>query len=697
MFKFKRVKIKNFLSIKDVDLVLEKRGLTLIEGKNTGNSTFESNGSGKSTILNSITYALYGQTSYGLRADDVVNRQEDKDTAVILYIEVDGQAYRIERYRKHKTHKNKVKLFQGKTELTGKSTKDTDKQIQDLFGVDYNTYMNSIVQGQGEAEVFSKASDKGKKEILENITNIAIYKKAQDIAKEKVKERNLDREKIDRDIEETKRHLVNLQDRVDEEKESYQETLNSIKETENKIIDLEEELSEHMLTLPEGLEDRLSHLTALEAPRLPQRPEMTSEELKLQEKLDNTSNHLETSIERITKEHKDEIETLKGKKRDIDNQVQPVLSNLSVLKSDVSRKKGELNNLDLSNTCPTCGQEVNKEHIADEYHRINSEILETEENINYIENVYHNELIPLVNNLETDIREKENKFDELVGTTRKQYQKEMDAIQTDIRETREAIEKEARDRFESEQLEHRELMYERDQLQKEKHAFESKKGNIEYSIKSEKSMLERLNALPKPKDRTQAIEELTDSLRESHTEKLACLDKIEKYEDVVKIYSNAGVRSVVLDLVTPFLNEKANEYMATLSGSDIEILFTTQTQNKDGSTADKFDIEIRNNNGGNLYKANSEGEKKRIDLAISFAIQDLVLSKSELRTNIALYDEVFEGLDEIGSENVIKLLRERQEKVESIFVITHNSHLKSMFENVITVEKKDGFTHLISE
>lgn len=697
MFKFKKVKIHNFLSIKDIELNLEKRGLTLIEGKNTGNSTFESNGSGKSTILNSITYALYGQTSYGLKADDVVNRQEDKDTSVILYVDIDGQAYRIERYRKHKTHKNKVKLFQGNTELTGKSAKDTDSKIQELFGVDYNTYMNSIVQGQGEAEVFSKASDKGKKEILENITNIAIYKKAQEIAKGKVKEKIIDKDRVERDISETERHLENIRERVAEETESYKQTLNSIEDVKTTIREMERQLSEHVESYPEGLDDRLDYLDSLRAPTLPQKPELTPEEQALQTKLSNTQIHLEGSKELLRRNHEDEINALKEQKNNIDKQVQPILTHVAVLKDTLQRKKNDLQNLDVNDTCPVCGQKVDKSHIQTEYEKLSKEVVDLEAEISYTEGVYNNELTPLVDKLDYDIASKQNSYGELLHTADRQYQQELEDLNRQIKELRDAVEREQRNNFEQAQAEYQQRMTEREQLSKVQVQFENKKQNVEYSLQSEKGVLERLQALPKPKDRTDAITELEESLAELNVEKLACLDKIEKYEDVVKIYSNAGIRSVVLDLVTPFLNEKANEYMATLSGSDIEILFTTQTENKDGSMADKFDIEIINNHGGNLYKGNSEGEKKRIDLAISFAIQDLVLSKADMKTNIAFYDEVFEGLDEVGSENVIKLLKSRQDKVDSIFVITHNSHLKAMFENVITVEKKDGFTHLINE
>lgn len=137
--------------------------------------------------------------------------------------------------------------------------------------------------------------------------------------------------------------------------------------------------------------------------------------------------------------------------------------------------------------------------------------------------------------------------------------------------------------------------------------------------------------------------------------------------------------------------------MSTLSGSDIEIRFSTQTENADGSLKDKFDLEVINGSGGDTYQANSEGEKKRIDLAISFAIQDLVQSKANIAVNLGLYDECFDGLDSIGCENVIKILKERQKNISSIFVITHNDNLKPLFENVVTMQKTEGNSFLVEK
>ena len=187
MVKFIKVEMQNFMSIKNATLELDNRGLILIEGENNSNDSYVSNGSGKSSSLSAITYALYGKTEKGLKADEVVNNQEKKNTYVKLTFMVGETTYTIERYRKHKEHKNKVILLENGSDITGSTNDVTDRKIQDLFKIDFNTYVNAIVYGQGDMPMFSQATDKGKKEILESITGVEVYKLAHEKAKDKMK------------------------------------------------------------------------------------------------------------------------------------------------------------------------------------------------------------------------------------------------------------------------------------------------------------------------------------------------------------------------------------------------------------------------------------------------------------------------------------------------------------------------------
>ena len=144
--------------------------------------------------------------------------------------------------------------------------------------------------------------------------------------------------------------------------------------------------------------------------------------------------------------------------------------------------------------------------------------------------------------------------------------------------------------------------------------------------------------------------------------------------------------------MTPFLNERANYYLSKLTESTIEVEFTTQEKLKNGKIKDKFSVKVTNIHGDDEYKGNSNGEKRRVDVAINMALQDLVSSRSNKKLDIIVYDEVFDGLDEIGCNTVIELLQEKAKIFGTVIVITHNEHLKQLFNKYLNVVKEDGRT-----
>lgn len=627
MFLFKKVTITNFRSIGNVTLNLENRGLVLIEGVNNTNQTYLSNGSGKSTLLSAIPWALYDITPEGAKADDVINNQAGKNTSVILDFEVDGTPYRIERYRKHKTHKNKVRLLQGDTELTESSVALTNKRILELFGIDLNTFLNSIMYGQGDVEIFAKASDKGKKEILENIANISIYQEAQNIAKEHLAEIGLQETALrsEREVLATKQGEVFYQEQT--EAETYKRTADLIKHQKQELDNL---IDEHT--------------------RVVEQQQFNLDSLNVQEET------LKKQLSEI--EEPETPQELTEKYNNFAQQIGQLESLLQAGNTEIKRLEGLIHSLGTSENCYACGTPLDVTHREVEREKLQRQIQMEQEKVAPI-----NQALPVYH---TQLAEKKQELDQIyhtingINAQKQQLTSQLIALENNRQNVQQAG------------------------------------ATLESRIEMSKTQLTNLESLPKPKKRTQELNALKVEI-DALDAKLEGLAKdIQEYKAVVnEVFSNKGVRSHVLDLTTPFLNEKANNYLASLSGADIQINLDTQKRNQDGTLADRFDLQIINGSGGNDYKTNSAGERKRIDLAIALAIQDLVFSKSNLATNLVIYDECFDGLDSIGCENVIDILKAKQATVGSIFVITHNENLKALFEKVITVEKVNGITSLV--
>ena len=162
--KFKTLTITNFMSYKTAVLNLEKRGLTLIEGQKNGVTSF-SNGSGKTNLLESIIWCLWG-TLYSKKvpANDVVFDGKG-DCSVSL--EVDN--FVVTRYRKHRRFKNELHLFIDGKDARGAKDDDTQEKINKLLGSTFESFSQSVFLGQGVLKSFASATETERKIILEKL------------------------------------------------------------------------------------------------------------------------------------------------------------------------------------------------------------------------------------------------------------------------------------------------------------------------------------------------------------------------------------------------------------------------------------------------------------------------------------------------------------------------------------------------
>lgn len=628
MFLFKKVVIDNFRSIGHIELDLYNQGLTLIEGINDTNQTYLSNGAGKSSLLDSITWALFDRTAEGIKADEVVNATVGKNTSVVLHFEVDDTPYRVERYRKHSKHKNKVFLYQGDNNLSLNSNASTNKEILDLFGIDINTYLNSIMYGQGDVEIFAKATDKGKKEILDNIANISLYKDAQKVAKRKASEFELLVTRKTSQITETNMRRDSLIALERQEEAKYKDTEALITQQKGELATLEEQIikvSAETLTYKSGIQQEINQLSL---------------ELDTIEPNANPQELLEEFNSFKTK-----VTELKHIKQTLDNSLHQV----------------ELKEQSLSNdtNCYVCGALLDTEHREQERLKLNSERAELISKITPAK-----EALPA---LEGMLADKKRLVDE-VYQANEHLNKQREQVQQSINNANQRL-----------NLKDNELQ------------------QMNNTVTLKRTQIQQLESLPKPEGKKAELAKVEEDAKNLEKELLELNNQINEYNILSKdVFANTGVMSHVLDLTTPFLNEKANEYLSILSGSDIQIEMDTQTTNKDSTVSDKFSLTVFNGSGGSEYKANSAGERRRIDLSIALAIQDLVFSKSNLATNLVVYDECFDGLDSVGCENVIDILKKKQATVGTIYVITHNENLKPLFDNVLTIKKVNGFSELVT-
>jgi DNA repair exonuclease SbcCD ATPase subunit len=103
MINFKTLTVRNFMSVGNATqgIDFDRRDLTLVLGENLDlGGDGSRNGTGKTTIINALSYALYGQALSNIRKDNLVNKTNAKHMLVSLDFNVGGKDFKIERGRK---------------------------------------------------------------------------------------------------------------------------------------------------------------------------------------------------------------------------------------------------------------------------------------------------------------------------------------------------------------------------------------------------------------------------------------------------------------------------------------------------------------------------------------------------------------------------------------------------------------------
>lgn len=150
------------------------------------------------------------------------------------------------------------------------------------------------------------------------------------------------------------------------------------------------------------------------------------------------------------------------------------------------------------------------------------------------------------------------------------------------------------------------------------------------------------------------------------------IDVISKMNTLVK----RDFRGFLLSSVIEFISKKAKEYAIDIFGTP-ELEFKLDGNNIDISYS------------GKTFENLSGGEKQRVDLILQFAIRDMMSQYLSFTSNILVLDEIFDGLDILGTTNVLNLISKRLTDVESVFIISHNESLEIPYDDIITVVKDE--------
>jgi len=193
MIRIKDLTVKNFMSVGNQTQAVDfnKEQLTLVLGENLdqgGDDSGSRNGTGKTTIINALSYALYGQALTNIKRNNLINKTNSKGMLVTLHFEKNGQDFRIERGRSP----NVLKFYINDQEqdLIDESQGDsrkTQEDINNLLGMSHDMFKH-IVALNTYSEPFLSMRANDQRAIIEQLLGITLLTEKADVLKEKIKE-----------------------------------------------------------------------------------------------------------------------------------------------------------------------------------------------------------------------------------------------------------------------------------------------------------------------------------------------------------------------------------------------------------------------------------------------------------------------------------------------------------------------------
>ena len=359
MIIFKTLSYKNFLSTGNykTTINLRKNYNTLVSGDN---------GSGKSTMLDALTFSLFGKSFRGINIPLLVNSINEKDCEVEIEFSIGKTDYKIIRGIKPK----KFEIYKN-GDMLDQDAKSVDYQKileEQIIKMTYKSFCQVVVLGSSNYIPFMKLSAKDRRFVVENLLDIDVFSVMNTLVRSRlqmVKEYIKD---IDYKVELTKEKVDSTNKLIEtlEKKsiESIDKCKDDIEEASKQISELREETKEHLENLEKLLE-------------------------KIKDK-DTTSNNLLKS---------ESLETqLKTKVKTIDRNVKFYEEN---------------------DTCPSCKQDIQEHHKegvykekADEKQEIEEELDTIIGNIKIAEDRLNeiNEVVEDITKIEKEINQKKNQI-----------------------------------------------------------------------------------------------------------------------------------------------------------------------------------------------------------------------------------------------------------------------------------------------
>lgn len=276
MWKLSEIHIRNIVSFREAELMIEQGVATLIFGKNEDNASQPCNGSGKSSLIEAISFALTGEQLRKVKTvEEIINDQADEAYVLLkLDNDYDNTVLIIERTIRrnapqviecHKFNSDGQEIEQDKT--IQPTVMDYNRFILSEIGLSKDDIYNNFILCDNKYEGFFDCSDKAKKEIINRFSNGVIID-------ESIARLQADMEPVKESLSEAEKQVVSLKGAISaigsELAGVAEKKANAIQERQTRIANLDDKILqtrqsiEDIQSKQERAENRLTNLIALQ-------------------------------------------------------------------------------------------------------------------------------------------------------------------------------------------------------------------------------------------------------------------------------------------------------------------------------------------------------------------------------------------------------------------------------------------------
>ncbi len=662
--KFHLIAAQNFLCFRDrVEFHFEDySNIVLIKGYNYDvmkNGQPGSNGSGKSSISEILSYCFYGKTikpPKKISHADVLHSWNPQK----LETEVQIDDYRIIRTRKPdrlRVWQSKDHLWDKESELTLGTMAETQKFIEEhILGINHEAFCNIVVFDDANTQGFLKCDVPTKRKVIENILGLECYKDY---------------------FENSKEFLKSYKDGIKVHATEYQMLLTEIDHQTNMVSKVSSQESDWLADLTKQcdnlmlrIKQKQQHLETFDINKELEKYQKNQDEI-----LDLTSKipaleEKKLKVSDILSEAREKLDKLREDRNELQLKSQEHKSNILSAQSKIKEHeelRTSLTTLKEGEKCPVCHAIVDSSNYGSVLTHAEN-IVDSQKQKAEKETVLYEKVAEIVKSKDIAIKKLQVSIQEAENT--------LSAFELKIESSRKNILELSKIPKPQIGTEARILENEIVDLRKQ---YDVKKGELVGKTPYKEIKEEAINKLSEVKEKSEKKKDIIKGLEDD-------LPYLEYWKEG---FGDRGIRKLVIDGVVPALNSRLAYLMQYLIEDQIKITFDNELE----------EIIQQKPDDGNpfVYYILSNGEKQRIELALSQALSYIRMLECGTCFGILFLDEITKGaIDFNGVQGIYNMILELA-KERQIFITTHDVHLLNLLDgcDIISLKKKDGFTTIL--